>query len=53
MEYLVRHRTTYRYLQDVSHSWHLSHLRPRVTPFQSVQDSSVILSLEAASRVVR
>ncbi len=28
MEYQVRHRTTYRYLQDVSHSWHLAHLRP-------------------------
>jgi len=53
MEYFVRHRTTYRYLQDVSHSWHLAHLRPRATPFQSVQDSSVMLSLEAASRVVR
>jgi transglutaminase-like putative cysteine protease len=53
MEYLVRHRTTYRYLQDVSHSWHLAHLRPRATPHQSVQDSSVTLSLETASRVLR
>ena len=53
MEYFVRHRTTYRYLQDVSHSWHLAHLRPRVTPFQSVHDTSVMLSLETASRVVR
>lgn len=53
MEYLVRHRTTYRYLQDVSHSWHLAHLRPRPTPNQSVQDSSVTLSLPAASRVLR
>src|ERR1041385_3756156 len=53
MEYLVRHRTTYRYLQDVSHSWHLAHLRPRPTPHQSVQGSSVTLSLEPASRVLR
>ena len=53
MEYFVRHRTTYRYLQDVSHSWHLAHLRPRATPYQSVQESSVTLSLEPASRVVR
>ena len=53
MEYLVRHRTTYRYLQDVSHSWHLAHLRLRATPFQTVQDSSVMLSLDAASRVLR
>ena len=53
MEYLVRHRTTYRYLQDVSHSWHLAHLRPRVTPVQAVHDSSITLSLEPASRVAR
>ncbi len=53
MEYHVRHRTTYRYLQDVSHSWHLAHLRPRATPFQAVHDSSISLSLEPASRVAR
>ncbi|HEY0266697.1 MAG TPA: transglutaminase family protein [Rhizomicrobium sp.] len=53
MEYFVRHRTTYRYLQDVSHSWHLAHLRLRETPLQSVQDSYITLSLEPASRVDR
>ena len=53
MEYLVSHRTTYRYLQDVSHSWHLAHLRPRVTPLQAVHDSSISLSLEPATRVAR
>ena len=53
MEYLVRHRTTYRYLQDVSHSWHMAHLRPRATPLQAVHDSSITLSLEPASRVAR
>jgi transglutaminase-like putative cysteine protease len=53
MEYFVRHRTTYRYLQDVSHSWHLAHLRPRATPLQAVHDSSITLSLEPASRVGR
>jgi transglutaminase-like putative cysteine protease len=53
MEYFVRHRTTYRYLQDVSHSWHLAHLRPRITPWQAVHDSSITLSLETASRVAR
>ncbi len=53
MEYFVRHRTTYRYLQDVSHSWHLAHLRPRITPLQAVHDSSITLSLEPASRVAR
>jgi len=53
MEYFVRHRTTYRYLQDVSHSWHLAHLRLRTTPTQTVHDSGVTLSLETASRVGR
>jgi transglutaminase-like putative cysteine protease len=53
MEYFVRHRTTYRYLQDVSHSWHLAHVRPRVTPLQAVHDSSIVLSLETASRIAR
>jgi transglutaminase-like putative cysteine protease len=52
-EYVVRHRTTYRYLQDVSHSWHLAHLRLRHTPVQTVHDSRVTLSLETASRVTR
>jgi transglutaminase-like putative cysteine protease len=53
MEYFVRHRTTYRYLQDVSHSWHLAHLRPRATPQQAVHDSAITLSIETASRVGR
>jgi transglutaminase-like putative cysteine protease len=53
MDYLVRHRTTYRYLQDVSHSWHLAHLRPRSTPTQDVHDSNIRLSLAPATRVGR
>ena len=53
MEYFVRHRTTYRYLQDVSHSWHLAHLRLRTAPTQDVHSSGVTLSLETASRVAR
>jgi transglutaminase-like putative cysteine protease len=53
MEYFVRHRTTYRYLQDVSHSWHLAHLRPRSTPNQTVHDSNIALSLAPATRVGR
>jgi transglutaminase-like putative cysteine protease len=53
MDYLVRHRTTYRYLQDVSHSWHLAHLRPRSTPHQNVHDSNISLSLAPATRVGR
>ena len=50
MEYFVRHRTTYRYLQDVSQSWHLAHLRLRATPLQTVHGSDITLSLEPASR---
>jgi len=53
MRYFVRHRTTYRYLQDVSHSWHLAHLRLRHTPVQTVQDSTITVSLETASHVAR
>lgn len=53
MEYFVRHRTTYRYLQDVSHSWHLAHLNLRTTPTQTVHDGSITLSLETASRIAR
>jgi len=53
MEYTVRHRTTYRYLQDVAQSWHISHLLLRGTPTQSVAASKVTLTPEAASRTVR
>ena len=53
MEFKVRHRTTYRYLQDVSHSWHLAHLRLRETPAQTVHDTKVSLSIETASREER
>ena len=52
-EYFVRHRTTYRYLQDVSHSWHLAHLKLRPTPVQAVHDSAITLSLDAASWIER
>jgi len=53
MEYSVRHRTTYRYLQDVAQSWHIAHLLLRPTPSQSVQESQVTPTPEPASRVVR
>lgn len=33
-DYSVRHRTTYRYMQDVSYSRHLLHLAPRETKTQ-------------------
>ena len=53
MEYLVRHRTTYRYLQDVSYSCHLAHLRLRDTPNQHVFTTAVSLDPEPASRDTR
>jgi transglutaminase-like putative cysteine protease len=53
MEYLVRHRTTYRYLQDVSYSCHLAHLRLRDTPGQHVFTTTVSLDPEPASRDMR
>jgi len=53
MDFKVRHRTTYRYMQDVSHSWHLAHLRLRTTPAQTVHDSNLTFSVEPASRVAR
>ncbi len=53
MEYLVRHRTTYRYLQDVSYSCHMAHLRLRDTASQHVLSTSVTLDPEPASRDMR
>jgi len=53
MQYRVRHRTTYRYLQDVSQSWHMAHLLPRQTPLQSVEARHVTLTPEAGSRAER
>jgi len=53
MRYLVRHRTTYSYLQDVSHSQHLLHLEPRATPRQSVESVAVRVMPEPAERVRR
>ena len=37
MEYRVRHRTTYRYLQPVAQSVHLLHLEPRATVRQAAE----------------
>ncbi|MEJ0024837.1 MAG: transglutaminase family protein [Rhizomicrobium sp.] len=50
MEYAVRHRTTYRYLQSVSYSCHLAHLTPRETPTQRVAASELKISLAPARR---
>jgi transglutaminase-like putative cysteine protease len=53
MEYLVKHRTSYRYLQDVSYSCHLAHLHLRETPNQHVFSSTVTLDPDPASREQR
>ena len=53
MEYFVRHRTTYRYLQDVSYSCHMAHLGLRESPLQQVISSEVTLNPPPASRARR
>jgi len=53
MEYLVRHRTTYRYLQDVTYSCHLAHLSLRDTSRQQVISTQLTLTPPPASRVKR
>jgi transglutaminase-like putative cysteine protease len=51
MEYAVRHRTSYRYLQDVSYSCHLVHLTPRPTPLQRVLSSNLVMNPQPADFV--
>ena len=53
MDYLVRHRTTYRYLHEVSFSQHMVHLEPRTTPFQQVEAVVVAVTPAPATRTRR
>lgn len=53
MEYSVRHRTTYRYMQEVSHSRHLVHLAPRPTATQTVKDFKLLVTPATALRTSR
>jgi transglutaminase-like putative cysteine protease len=53
MDYRVRHRTTYRYAQDVSYSHHLLHLSPRATATQAVTESELVVAPATAYRVRR
>ena len=53
MEYAVRHRTTYRYSQEVSHSRHLVHLAPRATATQTVKDFKLLVTPATAIRTSR
>ena len=48
MEYFVRHRTAYRYVQDVSSSCHVAHLLPRETPRQKVLEAELLFTPEPA-----
>jgi transglutaminase-like putative cysteine protease len=50
MDYSVRHRTTYRYVQDVSYSRHLMHLTPRDTATQKVKEFELIVTPASAVR---
>jgi len=53
VEYLVRHRTAYRYLFDVVHSCHVAHLSPRDAPRQRVLSADLAIVPEPAVSVRR
>lgn len=53
MEFAVRHRTIYRYLQEVAHSHHVLHLQPRESAAQSVRDALIEVSPAPARRMKR
>ncbi len=53
MDYCVRHRTTYRYMQDVSHSRHLVHLAPRETATQERKAFRLLISPGSAVQTSR
>jgi transglutaminase-like putative cysteine protease len=53
MDYSVRHRTTYRYAQEVSYSHHLVHLAPRETATQHVRAFDLLVSPDSAQRTQR
>ena len=50
MDYSIRHRTVYRYAQEVSYSHHLVHLSPRETPTQHVKSFNLLVSPTSAHR---
>lgn len=53
MEYRVRHRTTYRYLQPVAQSQHLLHLAPRSTARQTVVETRITVTPPPTRRTER
>jgi transglutaminase-like putative cysteine protease len=53
MLYSIVHRTLYSYGSDVSHSYHLAHVRPRPLPRQDVLDYDLRIDPEPAFLVER
>jgi transglutaminase-like putative cysteine protease len=43
-EYVVRHRTTYKYGRDVAFSRLVAHLSPRTTPLQQTRDYELTIA---------
>jgi transglutaminase-like putative cysteine protease len=52
-DYIVRHRTVYRYNQSVPESLHLMHLRPRDTARQRVVEASLVIAPEPSAWIKR
>jgi transglutaminase-like putative cysteine protease len=52
-DYIVRHRTVYRYDQNVPESLHLMHLRPRDTAHQRVVEASLVVAPEPSAWIKR
>jgi len=53
MDYRVTHRTTYRYLHEVSQSQHLLHLTPRATVSQTVAEAAVTITPRPVRRTLQ
>jgi transglutaminase-like putative cysteine protease len=51
--YVVRHKTVYRYNQNVPESLHLMHLRPRDTFRQRVVDANLVIAPEPSAWIKR
>src|SRR5271165_3566081 len=53
MNYLVRHRTTYSYGQEVAYSRLIAHLAPRATPRQHTREFELTLDPAPAYSIQR
>lgn len=52
-DYIVRHKTVYRYNQVVPESLHLMHLRPRDTARQRVVEANLVITPEPSAWIKR